>query len=291
MKAIRRRSLMDRMKRLSAQLVPPTLAAQENSFIVFSDFDGTITTSESDAALMKALGVGASERRLLNQAILHKELTHREAYSILIRGISERHPLEEALGMARQIIKFDPGFKEFWNWCKSSDTPLVIISSSVVRAALEEHLGPEDAAKIHVFANEVKLDADGRHYSLEFRHPDSTHGHEKSRTMKEFIDDNWFFQPSTCIFIGDGVSDMSAVESADLLFVKVDPSSPKSSDLKAHCKSLNLPFKPVVSFFEILNAVGACVEGRTTAEDLLYEDNLGTGRNDRIVDNGWTIIA
>lgn len=71
-------------------------------------------------------------------------------------------------------IKLDPGFKDFFKWCKAEGVPIIIVSSGMaplIRAVLSNLIGEEDAKTIDIISNEVDLGpADGEWY-IKFRHP------------------------------------------------------------------------------------------------------------------------
>lgn len=89
-RSAKRRSLPASLARLTS---PP-------AYIVFSDFDGTITTAESDARFLAALGFGPERRLLLNHAVLNGSVSVKHAHSLMMAEISMRHPYEEALAIA-----------------------------------------------------------------------------------------------------------------------------------------------------------------------------------------------
>lgn len=75
-------------------------------------------------------------------------------------------------------IKLDPGFKTFFDWSKSVDVPVVIVSSGmvpIIRAIFENLVGKEDAERIQVVSNDVDLSKGGGkgQWTVKFRHPES----------------------------------------------------------------------------------------------------------------------
>jgi len=90
----------------------------------------------------------------------------------------------------------DPGFKEFYKWCKDNDIPFIIVSRFVlrfhlrgssnlsllpplatdsgmeplIRAILENLIGEKDANEIEIIANDVKVFEDGT-WDIQYRHP------------------------------------------------------------------------------------------------------------------------
>jgi len=116
----------------------------------------------------------------------------------------------------------DPGFKTFFDYAKSANIPVVIVSSGmvpIIRAILTNLIGQEDASKISIIANDVEyLSEDGKQWTIKYLHPESGFGHDKSRATAPYRDLE--HQPKL-FFCGDGVSDLSAARAADCLFVKV----------------------------------------------------------------------
>lgn len=137
-------------------------------------------------------------------------------------------------------IGLDPGFKSFYDWCKGQRVPVVIVSRQVtprvvrgpqltlcsgmaptIRAVLSSVL-PEDADNIDVIANDVyfKDESDPKsEWNIVWRHPESGHGHDKSKAILPYRD---LEDPPTLFFCGDGVSGMftkypSSVASADAM--------------------------------------------------------------------------
>lgn len=73
----------------------------------------------------------------------------------------------------------------------------------IIRAILENLLGPEDAKRMEIIANEAVIHPDG-HFDVKFRHPESGYGHDKSKALRVYRDLN---PKPTIFFCGDGVSD------------------------------------------------------------------------------------
>jgi 2,3-diketo-5-methylthio-1-phosphopentane phosphatase len=109
-------------------------------------------------------------------------------------------------------IGLDPGFKNFYDWCKANNIPFVIVSSGMeptIRAVLETLLPIEDAQSIDIISNDVKFtDAEGKgeKWEIVYRHPDSGFGHDKSKAILPYRD---LPHKPTLFFCGDGVSGMS----------------------------------------------------------------------------------
>jgi 2-hydroxy-3-keto-5-methylthiopentenyl-1-phosphate phosphatase len=81
----------------------------------------------------------------------------------------------------------------------------VIVSSGmvqIIRAILENLLGPEDAGSMEIIANEAIVAPDGK-FEIKFRHPESGYGHDKSKALRVYRE---LSPRPTIFFCGDGVS-------------------------------------------------------------------------------------
>jgi 2-hydroxy-3-keto-5-methylthiopentenyl-1-phosphate phosphatase len=115
----------------------------------------------------------------------------------------------------------------------------------LIRAVLSNLVGDEDAARIDIISNDVRLNEDGT-WHIVYRHPErwgshssglvwrdfSGFGHDKSQAILPYRD---LPHRPTLFFFGDGVSDMSAARHADVLFVKNDKPVGEN-DLAAYCE-------------------------------------------------------
>ena len=88
-------------------------------------------------------------------------------------------PFHEAARILADNIQLDPGFKNFYSWCKEQGIPVIIVSSGmepIIRAVLERLIGEEEAGKIEIIANDVKFTDEGKKgetWEIVFRHPES----------------------------------------------------------------------------------------------------------------------
>ncbi|KAI5119152.1 hypothetical protein M0805_005231 [Coniferiporia weirii] len=237
---------------------------QDKKFVVLSDWDGTITTYDSNDYMTDNLGFGKQKRREGNLEILAKRTTFRDAFRVMLNSVAEKHTFEEC--KKRTDIHLDPGFKDFYQWCKANDIPVVIVSSGMtplIRAVLSKLIGDEDAATIDIIANDVNVLPDGK-WEIKYRHPTSGYGHDKSQAILPY---RKVANPPTLFFFGDGVSDMSAARHADVLFVKLKADG--ENDLHEYCKAENIKHVLFRDFSQALNTVKSVVTGTHTKEEVL----------------------
>ncbi|BGP48041.1 hypothetical protein JCM10450v2_003913 [Rhodotorula kratochvilovae] len=236
-------------------------------FIIFSDFDGTITTKDSNDTATDELGFGLARRRELNVEILNGQKSFRRMLASVWTAGYKFDAVKEFLV---KNITLDTGFKACFDWCKANNVPLVIVSSGmkpIIEAILANLIGAEDAAKIDIIANDVEIAADGS-WKIVYRHPESHFGHDKSRATAPYRD---LPHKPTLFFCGDGVSDLSAAKAADLLFVKVIEGH--TNDLAVHCDREKIPYVAFDNFEQVRDVVARVVEGKTTVEQ-----ELATGK-------------
>ncbi|KAG9127712.1 hypothetical protein FRC07_010477 [Ceratobasidium sp. 392] len=138
----------------------------------------------------------------------------------------------------------------------------------LIRAVLSSLIGEEDAARIDIISNDVRIEADGS-WHIVYRHPESGFGHDKSQAILPYRD---LPHRPTLFFFGDGVSDMSAAKHADVLFVKNDKPEGEN-DLAAYCVKEGIGHILFRTFGDALPVVKDVVEGRKTAEEALAVKN------------------
>ncbi|KAJ7612292.1 HAD-like domain-containing protein [Roridomyces roridus] len=227
-------------------------------FVVLSDWDGTITTQDSNDYLTDNLGYGKDKRRAGNLDVLNGR-PFRDAFREMLQSISANgRTFDDCKEALLQNIHLDPGFPDFYEWCRKQDIPFVIVSSGMaplIRAVLSKYL-ETGATNIDIIANDVEGDQASAEWNIKFRHPTSTFGHDKSLAILPYKR----LQPAPLLFFfGDGVSDLSAAQHADVLFVKRKGDG--ENDLQAYCIRENIQHIVFHDFSEALVTVQAIVNG------------------------------
>ncbi|GAA5824215.1 hypothetical protein JCM11251_001571 [Rhodosporidiobolus azoricus] len=238
-------------------------------YIVCSDWDGTITTRDSNDCATDELGFGSDRRRELNLEILNKVSTFRDAFAEMLKSVSDNgHSFEDVKQYLVKHIGLDPGFKECFSWLEDAEIPLVVVSSGmkpIIQACLANLVGPEDAAKIDILANDVELVND-KEWRIVYRHPESGFGHDKSRSTALY---KQLAHNPTIFFCADGVSDMSAAKACDMLFVKIIPGH--TNDLSVFCDRENIPYVDFTDFRKVKTIIASIVGGEKTIKQALEE--------------------
>lgn len=243
----------------------PALASSPR-VIFFTDFDGTITTQDSNDHITDTLGFGAAERRKLNESVLIGNLAFREAFTKMLESVSAKAGFQQCVEMLLEAVRLDPKFKEFWEWSKAANVPVVILSGGmkpIIEALLVKFLGKEDVEKLWIVSNDVE-EIKGKGginevggWRIVF-HDESIHGHDKSREIRKYSS---LPERPVLLYAGDGVSDLSAARETDLMFAKA------GRDLVTYCKHEKIPYNEFSDFSTILETARAVHDGKISVQD------------------------
>lgn len=179
--------------------------------IFFSDFDGTISTRDVGNRLFNHFSHGKSDEpvarwradRIDSRQCLLEEV-------MLIDDLTEEELFEFVDG-----FEIDPGFGEFVELCRSYSIPLYILSDGL-DIYITRLLAKYRLNGVPVLANRARLD----HGRLTITWPwldgscgfcGNCKGYHIRRLRKP---------GQKALYIGDGKSDLCAVEAADLIFAK-----------------------------------------------------------------------
>ncbi|KAI9886127.1 MAG: hypothetical protein M1823_002087 [Watsoniomyces obsoletus] len=212
--------------------------------IFFTDFDGTITMSDSNDYLTDNLGFGQQRRRQGNIDTLEGKVTFRDAFKEMLDSIQT--PFSECVEILLRTIKLDPYFKEFYKWSIQHNVPVIVLSSGmepIIRALLVHLIGP-DAEKIEIVSNDVK-DRPGMSRDQPGGWEITFHDDRRSLAIKPYANLSKDRRP-TLLFAGDGTSDLSAARETDLLFAKA------GLDLVTYCEREGVPFTTFENWSTIL---------------------------------------
>ena len=140
--------------------------------------------------------------------------------------------MERCIEFQCKYIELDPHFVTFYNWARAADIPVVILSGGLrplILALLAKLLGKEEAERIELVSNDVEFEGDDgkggqgqRQWKVRF-HDGSDLGCDKASEIDKYAAR---YQGLTdaerpaLLFAGDGITDLCAAGSCDLLFAK-----------------------------------------------------------------------
>lgn len=217
--------------------LPPAMVTRPD-FIFFTDFDGTITKTDSNDHLTDTYGFGRARRREMNLAVLDGKMRFCDNFHAMIASVSEAMGFWEAVEALKQTIELDEGFKDFMRWCQGQQhqsnerkkIPVVVLSGGmrpIIEALFHKLLEDEALEKeLSIVSNDVGLCPgqengdikDKGTWEIKF-HDTSEHGHDKSLELRRYSSLPRGTRP-IMFYAGDGVSDLSAARETDLLFAK-----------------------------------------------------------------------
>lgn len=235
--------------------------ANNPKFIFFTDFDGTVTTADSNDFMTDNLGFGRERRVQLNKDVLYGRMHFRDSFQEMLDSVTT--PFNECIDILTKNIKLDPGFKDFYAWSRENNIPIVILSGGmtpVISTLLDTLLGP--GWDIQIVSNDVQpregksINEKGG-WNIKF-HDDSVHGHDKSIEIRKYSS-----LPSRPVmfYAGDGVSDLSAAKETDLLFAKAD------KDLVTYCENEKVPFVTFRDWSTITQTCKDIAAGKVTVQE------------------------
>ncbi|KAI8827070.1 HAD-like domain-containing protein [Fimicolochytrium jonesii] len=231
--------------------------------LVFSDFDGTICVRDTGTVIIDT-GMGYDARRALDLQILNGTISFRDGVRQMFDSVTITW--NEAVKLLHGA-PLDPHFAALHDLCKEKKIPLTVLSSGIkplIAKHLEDYLVTEDAEKeeeqgiMTLVANDVDyVEAeDGKSGKWNFLFRDDTpHGHDKGLSIKNYITEYQRThrapnnQRPYVVFIGDGISDISAAREADIIFAK------RGKDLETWCVNSKVDYVPWDDFGIVVDTV------------------------------------
>ncbi len=204
--------------------------------VIFSDFDGTISTKDVGNRLFHHFSDGHSEE-IVNQW-KRGDITAREC---LLSEAALIKITEPELSDYLMQFELSPGFIEFEKLCQANDTELIILSDGLA-LYIRQILGRHGFGHLPVMANEAIFNGDKLEVSFPYDLGQcGICGNCKADRITEHLaacnDD-----PFT-VFIGDGLSDRCGVKKVDQIFA--------INDLAKYCQAHSIEYNAFDSFNDI----------------------------------------
>jgi 2-hydroxy-3-keto-5-methylthiopentenyl-1-phosphate phosphatase len=174
--------------------------------IVFCDFDGTITISETFVAMVSRFAPTVSA--LVLPEIYAKRVTLRQGVRQMLESIPSASYPEIVEFTRSQPIR--AGFGEFLDFLKTEQIPIVIVSGGLqgmVEAVLEPFIDKIDA--IHA----IDLDISGDYLQVKSQYEGGTEMVAKAEIMKQY-------GANESIAIGDSITDWQMAMAATIVFAR-----------------------------------------------------------------------
>lgn len=176
---------------------------------IFTDFDGTITDTDSLVFLTRTLGGGEALLAQVGRQLRANEMTLREGIATEMATI--RASFAEAETLLRAQIKVDPDFPAFVTWCQQQQVPLTVLSAGF-HEIIELFVPAAAYPGLEILASRIAPRDTG--WQCLFR-DESDYGNDKAQAIQQARADGFH-----TLFIGDGLSDRASAEVADTVFAK-----------------------------------------------------------------------
>jgi 2,3-diketo-5-methylthio-1-phosphopentane phosphatase len=201
---------------------------------IYSDFDGTITETDTLVFLATRLGGGARMVEAIGRLIGEGKLSLRDGIAAEMRSI--RKPFAEAERLLRAEVRIDAGFEPLASWLREKQIPLTVLSAGF-HQIIDLFIPRDEFPDLEILANNLRPNEEVG-WQCEFR--DGTDwGHDKAGPLKEARRRGEYV-----VFIGDGLSDRAAASAADEVFAK--------HALAEYCRERGINCHEYQTFNEIL---------------------------------------
>jgi HAD superfamily phosphoserine phosphatase-like hydrolase len=201
--------------------------------IIFSDFDGTIAYNDLFDQLTDYC-ISSDFRIEMESKIINGLLNYNDVLQIFLEKFNISFDKAIEVINNKNNIVIDPYFKDFYLKCISNNINFYIISSGIKK--IIKYYLPYVNTDI-IIANDVIINNDK--WDLELYN-------NKGIYKLDFVNNK---SDDYKIYIGDGLSDISVVDSVDVLYVK------ENSYLHNYCIKNNKNHIPFKNFKDIYNII------------------------------------
>ncbi|MFX0092652.1 MAG: MtnX-like HAD-IB family phosphatase [Candidatus Hodarchaeota archaeon] len=206
---------------------------------ILCDFDGTIVDLDTAEFLLNKFAEGNWE--IFDLQLERGEITLKECMQKQFSML--KAPKDVMLKELEAVANFRPNFEKFVKYCETHGFPFIIVSAGL-DFAIKYFLKLKGWANlIRVHAAKTRFLEDG----IEFDFPklwDIT-----SIDFKEDLVKHFKTQGYKVVYIGDGISDYTAVRRANFSFVI------KDSNLANLCKKEEILYHEITDFQEVINSI------------------------------------
>jgi 2-hydroxy-3-keto-5-methylthiopentenyl-1-phosphate phosphatase len=207
---------------------------KNQSIAVLCDFDGTITHCEVMDRIYQNFASGDCDE--LAKLWMRGEIsTPQEIQGCFATIHATRKEMEAAL----DTIPFDTGFPALLDYCRRQGYPLVIVSDGL-QWYIEYILNLHGISVLTIYANQIEFKPSGFEISFPWYNPETP----KRGASKPMIIRRYQNSGSRVVFIGDGLSDVEAVQIADKVYAK--------GRLLEYCRQNQLPVTGFTDMTDLL---------------------------------------
>lgn len=207
-------------------------------FKIFLDFDGTITINDVGEAIFRKI-LNTDVVQNIVEDLLTDRISARECWENLCSTVSAIDRTEFDMFILSQ--KVDPTLYNFIDYCKVNEFQIIVLSDGF-DYYVEKILQRENLDHLKSYCNRLTISNDGKlipsfpFYNSECRN--------SANCKRNHIIDN-SSEEDYSVFIGDGYSDMDAIQFVDFIFAK--------DDLLKFCEKQRISYFPFKNFDDIIS--------------------------------------
>lgn len=209
----------------------------EKQFKIFIDFDGTITKNDVGEEIFRKF-VDEDIVSKIVEDLLSDKISSRECWETLCSAALSIGKKEFDEFILLQEV--EPSLHRFIEYCRKNNFPVFVLSDGF-NYYIEKILIRENLGHLKFFSNELNLTAEGKlipsfpYFKAECR---SSSNCKQNHIIENSSEDDY------TVYIGDGSSDIDAVQYVDFIFAK--------DSLLRFCEMNRITFFPFRNFDEVV---------------------------------------
>lgn len=183
-------------------------------YIVFSDFDGTITQQDVIMSIMKHFA--SPEWKEIRDKIFNEEITISEGVAQLFSLIPSSKK-DEIINWCLRNIKIRNGFKEFLEFLKEKNIPFIVLSGGL-DFYIYPILEPYKNLITKIYCN--KADFSGEYIKVKFTYWCDPYCDKDCGMCKTSVIREYKKEYEKVIYIGDSITDINPSKLANIVFAR-----------------------------------------------------------------------
>jgi len=209
----------------------------DKQFKIFLDFDGTITKNDVGEEIFKKILKEDIVKKIVDD-LLTDRISSRECWESLCESalIKDKNEFDNFI-LSQEI---EPTLHHFVEYCDENKFQLFILSDGF-DYYIEKILKRENLSHLKVFSNKLILNDEGKlipsfpYYNADCR---SSANCKRNHIIENSGEDDY------TVFIGDGNSDIDAIQYVDFIFAK--------DDLLKYCEVQRITYFPFKNFDDVI---------------------------------------
>lgn len=209
----------------------------EKQFKIFLDFDGTITTKDVGEEIFRKFVDEKIVSKIVDDLLADK-ISSRDCWERLCESvlINDKNEFENFI-LSQEI---EPTLNRFVEYCYANKFQLFVLSDGF-DYYIDKILSRENLSHLKVFSNKLLLNDDGKlipyfpYYNADCR---SSANCKRNHIIENSGEDDY------TVFIGDGNSDIEAIQYVDFIFAK--------DDLLKYCEIQRITYFPFKNFDDVI---------------------------------------